>query len=143
MKITLLVLISVAILSCSGKMSENKHKTINKNKDELPEFNFKKEAHDFGTIKSGERLIYSFLFTNEGNSELVINSAKTDCSCINVIFPQKAISPGEKGIVEVEFNSVGMYGKQLKTVELQSNCKEPKHLVIFAQVENEQIEFKY
>jgi hypothetical protein len=35
-----------------------------------------------------------------------------------------------------------MIGKQLKTLEIQSNSKEPKHLIIFAEVENEQFEIK-
>jgi hypothetical protein len=43
---------------------------------------------------------------------------------------------------EVEFNSSGLFGKQLKTIEIQSNSKEPKHLIIFAGVENELIEIE-
>jgi hypothetical protein len=41
-----------------------------------------------------------------------------------------------------EFSSSGIDFSQLKTVEIQSNSREPKHLIIFAGVENEQIELK-
>ena len=43
---------------------------------------------------------------------------------------------------EVGIKSAGLFGKQLKTIEIQSNSKEPKHLIIFAEVENELIEIK-
>jgi hypothetical protein len=86
--------------------------------------------------------LYSFVFTNRGNIDLHILKAEADCGCLSVKSPKKPVRPGKKGIIEVEFDSAGMVGNQLKTVELHSNCKEPKHLIIFAQVDNEEIEIK-
>lgn len=142
-KIALIFLIFVT-LSCAEKKSIDK-KESNKeiNKTGLPEILFDSEMHDFGRIKSGEILAYSYVFKNAGKSDLIIDKAEADCSCIQVTIPKKNIPPGKKGIIEVVFNSGGMIGKQLKTVEIQSNSKEPKHLIIFAEVENEQIEITY
>jgi len=145
MKKIVLIFFIFAFLSCAEKKQTNSKESIQEvNKTELfPQIEFDKEMHDFGRIKSGEILVYTFTFTNLGNADLEIYDTEADCGCIEVAIPQKTISPGTKGVIEVVFNSGGMIGKQLKTLEIQSNSKEPKHLIIFADVENEQIEFKY
>lgn len=143
-KIVLIVLI-IGIISCSEKKqvkNSESHREVKKN-EQLTLIEFDTEMHDFGKVKSGETLVYSFVFVNRGETGFVINKAEVDCGCIETNLPKEPIKPGEKGIIEVKFNSAGMIGRQLKTVEIQSNSKEPKHLIIFAEVENEQIEFKY
>jgi hypothetical protein len=144
MKIGLFLILIIGIFSCTGKKSvENKesNQITNKTK-QIAQIEFDDELHDFGKVKSGEILAYSFVFTNTGNADLIINKAETDCGCVEATVSKELIKPGEKGIIEVEFNSSGMNGKQLKTVEIQSNSKEPKHLIIFAEVENELFEIK-
>lgn len=144
MKIIALIFLIFATLSCAEKKPIDKKESIKEiNKTGLPEIVFDTEMHDFGRIKSGEILAFSYVVTNRGKSDLIIDKSEADCSCIQVTIPQENIPPGKKGIIEVVFNSGGMIGKQLKTVEIQSNSKEPKHLIIFAEVENEQIEIKY
>ena len=140
-----IIFLILGMLSCAEKKSaENKEsKQESSEKGKFPLVKFEDETHDFGQVKSGEILTYSFVFINQGNTDLVISNAEVDCGCIEVNLPTESVKPGEKGIVEVEFNSAGLIGKQLKTIEIQSNSKEPKHLIIFAEVENEQIEFKY
>lgn len=139
--ITLLIF---GLFSCSVKKQENisepnvKFNNIEKNS----QIEFESEMHDFGKIKSGEILTFSFVFSNKGKTDLVIENAESDCGCVQANIPKKAIYPGEKGIIEVEFNSTGLLGKQLKTIEIQSNSKEPKHLIIFAEVENELFDIK-
>jgi hypothetical protein len=141
-----IILISLlfALFSCVQKKpegnSESKHyKTNNK---QLTQIEFDTEMHDFGRVKSGEILTYSFVFSNRGETGLTIGKAEADCGCIKATIPTEPVKPGEKGFIEVEFNSSGMFGKQLKTIEIQSNSKEPKHLIIFAEVENELFEIK-
>jgi hypothetical protein len=145
MKKIVLIFLIFALFSCIEKKPVQKKETdkeINKSTPR-PQVEFDTEMHDFGQIKSGEILSFTFVFTNQGKSDFLIYNAETDCGCLEVKVPQKTISPGEKGLIEVLFNSAGMVGKQLKTIELQSNSKETKHLIIFAEVENEQIEIKY
>lgn len=144
MKNVVLIVLMFGLFSCV----ENKPKINTGPKNEskisaqIPTIEFDEEMHDFGQIKAGKILSYSFQFTNRGETYLIINTVQTDCGCIEATIPKSTIAPGEKGIVEVKFNSAGLFGKELKTVEVQSNSKEPKHLIIFAEVENEQIEFK-
>jgi len=133
-----------ALFSCTEKKSQsNNESKQDKNKTtQITQIEFDTEMHDFGRVKSGEILTYSFVFSNRGEAGLIISKAETDCGCLQATIPSEPVKPGEKGIIEVEFNSSGMFGKQLKTIEIQSNSKEPKHLIIFAEVENELFEIK-
>ncbi len=38
-----------------------------------PHIKFEEETHDFGKITQGEKVYYSFKFTNTGNSNLLIS----------------------------------------------------------------------
>jgi hypothetical protein len=140
-KIVFLAL-TFGLLSCAEKKSVKNSETVNQINatEQLAQIEFDLEMHDFGQIKSGEILAFSFVFSNKGKGDLIINKAEADCGCLKINIPNEPIKTREKGFIEVEFNSAGMFGKQLKTVEIQSNSKEPKHLIIFAEVENEQIE---
>jgi len=139
----LLLALILALFSCSEKKPKLKNEEKSENIiSQMPKIEFDEEIHDFGVIKAGEILTYSFQFTNRGETDLIIDKAETDCGCIEATVVKSTVPPGEKGIIEVKFNSAGLFGKQLKTVEVKSNSKEPKHLIIFAEVENEQIEFK-
>jgi hypothetical protein len=100
---------------------------------------FETDSHDFGILKAGEKTSFSFVFTNAGNQPLQIKNAEPDCDCLSVRFDNKPIKPGEKGMIEVVFDSAGEFGRQLKNIEIEWNSKELKHLIIFAEVENDQL----
>jgi len=139
-----LIVIMVGMISCAEKKTAKRNDSnqeISK-EGQLTQIEFDSDMHDFGHVKSGEILVYSFVFTNSGENDLVIDKAEADCGCIQTNLPKDPVPPGKDGLIEIEFNSAGMIGKQLKTIEILSNSKEPKHLIIFAEVENEQIEFK-
>ncbi len=87
-----------------------------------PEMKFTEDVHDFGKISKGERVTYAFEFVNTGGSDLMISNAHGSCGCTVPDYPKKPIHPGEKGVVNVEFNSEGKSGKQEKTVTLTTNC---------------------
>ena len=144
MKKPVFIALIIGLFSCTGKKPDIKTKSnreINKT-EQLTEIVFDTEMHDFGKVKSGEILAYSFVFSNKGETGLTIKNAEADCGCLRASTPNEAVKPGESGIIGVEFNSAGLVGKQLKTIEIQSNSKEPKHLIIFAEVENELFEIK-
>lgn len=142
-KVVLLIFI-FALFSCSVKKQNEKTESDSKiiETKQTAQIEFDAEMHDFGKIKSGEILTFSFVFKNTGETDLIISNTETDCGCVHANIRENTVKPGEKGLVEVEFNSAGLYGKQLKTLEIQSNSKEPKHLIIFAEVENELFENK-
>lgn len=88
-----------------------------------PIITFTKEKHDFGTIEQGEKVSYSFVFKNEGDSEIVISSATGSCGCTAPSFSKEPIKPGAEGKIDVIFDSEGKSGIVEKTVTVHSNCK--------------------
>lgn len=91
----------------------------------LPAITFETTTYDFGQIYQGERVKYSFKFTNTGNSDLLISQVSASCGCTVAEYPKKPIKPGEGGSITVEFNSAGRRGQQSKTVTVSTNAQPP------------------
>lgn len=89
--------------------------------DRLPKMVFDKELHDFGIIKAGEKVSYSFRFVNRGGGDLIIQSASGSCGCTVPDFPKEPIPPGREGYIRVMFNSEGKSGIQEKQVTVLAN----------------------
>jgi hypothetical protein len=86
-----------------------------------PSFSWEKESHDFGEIAQGEKVAYSFKFTNNGKSDLIISSAKGSCGCTVPEYSKDPVAPGEEGKIDVVFDSKGKSGGQNKKVTLVAN----------------------
>jgi hypothetical protein len=89
-----------------------------------PEFKFDVDEYNFGTIKQGESVNYKFNFSNTGKDPLIITEAHGSCGCTVPQWPKDPVKKGEKGIIDVTFNSTGKMGMQDKTVTITSNAKE-------------------
>jgi len=140
-----LVALFIACFSCIQYKEGSDKKSISE-QDEvtgITTIEMNEEIHDFGHLKSGEIVVYSFTIENIGEHNLLIEDLKSDCGCLKAKFSKETIKPGKKGNIEVEFNSSGLFGKQFKIIEIHANTKELKHLAIFAEVENEHLEIKY
>lgn len=97
-----------------GSASANRPKTS---------IRFDESVHDFGTMKQGDRLEYSFKFTNAGKEPLIIEDAKGSCGCTVPIWPKDPIPPGKSDEIKVSFNSAGKSGAQSKMVTLTANTE--------------------
>jgi hypothetical protein len=106
------------------------------NKDSLSaEMRFRKEVHHFGLVRKGEMLTYSFKFKNSGKSPLVISSINPSCECLTFKGPEAVLAPGEKGEIEITFDTKGLKGKQLQTIVITSNgIPQIKELIVTAEV---------
>jgi hypothetical protein len=82
---------------------------------------FEKESHDFGKIKTGDKVNYDFKFTNTGKSPLIISEAHATCGCTIPEWPKAPVKPGESGIIKVTFNSAGKTGLQDKQITVTAN----------------------
>jgi hypothetical protein len=101
--------------------SGNKKTGKEKDNKGSPVMEFESVYHDFGSIKQGEKVSYSFTFKNTGNADLIIKDAVPSCGCTVPKYDKKPISPGEEGSVEIVFDSHGYLGNQYKTVILKTN----------------------
>jgi Protein of unknown function (DUF1573) len=105
-------------------------------KKDGPVFKFEKEEYNFGTIKQGDKVEYSFEFVNSGKEALIITEAHGSCGCTVPEWPKQPLKKGEKGTIKVTFNSAGKEGMQDKTVTITSNAADsPKVLHIKGTVE--------
>jgi hypothetical protein len=76
----------------------------------------------FGTITEGEKVAFSFRFTNTGSNPLVIFDATASCGCTVPEKPKEPIKPGEMGFIKVVFNSAGKRDHVTKDVTVTSNA---------------------
>jgi len=92
-----------------------------KKSGKLPEFSFQKELYNFGIITEGDKVSYSYSFTNTGNTDLIINNASASCGCTVPEFPKEPVPPGKTGVIHVVFNSAGKEGYQRKEIYVHAN----------------------
>lgn len=144
-----LVCASLGLIACKSSINEgeqlveisggNENKDIIRNEltaDEeidtanAPKIVFDTPVYDFGTVKEGEKVNYSYTFKNVGNKPLVIKDARSTCGCTVPEKPKEAIAPGETGKIAVVFNSAGKEGKISKVVTITSNAYPTKSEVL-------------
>lgn len=86
-----------------------------------PKIDFVKEEFQFDTISHSDEVDVQFAFQNNGSKALYILDTKVSCGCTVVDFPEQAILPKEKGIINVKFNAEGKSGKQERSIIVISN----------------------
>jgi hypothetical protein len=87
----------------------------------LPAFSFATTDHDFGTIKEGEKVEYTYQFTNTGEAPLIIQNAQPSCGCTVPNWSKEPIPVGGTGFVKAEFDSNGKPNIQNKTITVTAN----------------------
>lgn len=97
---------------------------------QYPVMAFEKTTHDFGTIIEGDKVTYTFKFTNTGKSDLLISNAAGSCGCTVPEYPKTPIKPGQSDKIKVSFNSAGKNGNQQKTVTIATNSAAGKETLI-------------
>lgn len=84
---------------------------------------FEETHFDFGKIKEGAKVRHTFTFTNTGDNPLLIADAIASCGCTVPSFSKNPVAPGEKGTIEVEFNSANREGANHKNIVIVSNAE--------------------
>lgn len=134
-----LIIAAIMLLSCGNKTSSHSSPSvsINSNKKKEPgRIEFTKEIHNFGSLKEGETVAYSFQYKNSGSSPFRLTKVEPTCGCLTVKFSKEEIVSGGSSAIEVIFQTAGEWGNQVKTVELETSDGETKTLTIGAFVEN-------
>jgi hypothetical protein len=111
--------------ACGGGSTEGagEQEITTENVEATTTISFENDLYDFGSITQGEKVTHTFYFTNTGEADLVIVSAKGSCGCTVPEWPKEPIAPGEQGEVKVVFNSEGKKGKQHKRVSIIANTE--------------------
>ena len=92
---------------------------------------FENETIDYGTIQHNADGKREFVFVNNGNKPLTIESTQGSCGCTVPSKPDGAIAPGAKGVIGVKY-ATDRVGAFTKTVTVKSNAtgQETKVLTI-------------
>jgi hypothetical protein len=100
------------------------------------ELYFTETQHDFGVVKEGQVVDYTFKYKNTGKGVLEVNNVSTSCGCTVALMSSKKLEPGQEGTLRVELDTKNHVGKMNRNITIQSNDpKEPnKLLLIFANI---------
>ena len=97
---------------------------------------FKDDTVDYGKIENGSNGVRTFTFKNTGNAPLVITNVKSSCGCTVPKKPTAPISPGEKGEIEVKYDTKRT-GFIRKTITVTSNASNVKNGVSYLKIKGE------
>jgi len=82
-----------------------------------------KSNYDFGDIRQGEKVEYTFRFHNTGSEPLIITNVTTQCGCTAPKgWPRDPIQPGDRGEITLVFDSTGKFGRVNKVATVMSNA---------------------
>ena len=87
-----------------------------------PAIEFTSQVVDYGEIEKGSDGIRVFEFVNSGNQPLVISKVYSSCGCTIPKKPEAPIAPGEKGEIQVKYDTNRM-GPIRKTITVNSNAE--------------------
>ncbi|MFD0992854.1 DUF1573 domain-containing protein [Tenacibaculum geojense] len=92
------------------------------------EFKFDTETIDYGKVAIGSEGKRTFEFTNVGDAPLIIKDIKSTCGCTVPKKPEKPIMPGEKGQIEVSYDTKRPGGFS-KAITIYSNAKQERKML--------------
>ena len=95
----------------------------------LPVIQFETTEHDFGTIKEGDIVEYTYKVKNTGEAPLIIQGEQPSCGCTVPDFSKEPIPVGGTGYVKAKFDSNGKQNVQNKTITVTANTW-PKQTVL-------------
>ncbi len=92
---------------------------------------FKEKIFEYGQIslKAG-KVTHEFVFTNDGDDNLVITNARADCGCTRPEYNDAPVAPGASGKVKVTFAPAakGSFTKKI-TITSNGNPKKTRLLI--------------
>ena len=134
----LILMLAVLLAACEGNKEQKLDTDVVRNtksgdflerRTNGPMITFDKTEHNFGKVIAGEMVKYNFKFTNTGKEDLVLSNVSSSCGCTVPSYTTDPIKPGERGDIEVVFNTQGRKGIQNKTITVLSNATTNKTLL--------------
>ncbi|CAM1366372.1 DUF1573 domain-containing protein [Tenacibaculum xiamenense] len=92
------------------------------------EFKFESEVIDYGKVALGSEGKRVFEFTNVGDAPLIIKDVRSTCGCTVPKKPEKPVMPGEKGQIEVSYDTKRPGGFS-KAITIMSNAKSERKVL--------------
>src|ERR1017187_5113459 len=77
--------------------------------------------YDFGRMRAGDPVKYTYVFTNTGDRLLIINSVQPQCGCTTAGEWTRQVEPGNTGSIPIQVNTLGYNGPVIKQVTVTCN----------------------
>ena len=89
-----------------------------------------------GRLHEGEQARVNLRLRNETSRPMVILQHELTCGCIALEYDRKPVMPSESLSLQVDFDTRGLYGWQLKLFRLRpAGAREPLRIYVEAEVE--------
>lgn len=128
-RISMILCFFVAMVACNSASSTRTTSAKEQITEGPAQITFNTDMHDFGEVVDGEKVSFSFLFTNTGKGPLVITGVATSCGCTVGEYTHDTIKSGKQGDVTVSFDSWKRVGFQQKSVTVSSNTNPPSQIL--------------
>ena len=138
--VVVIILGSVLVFS---NIQNNPSNTIQNNSGPQPRILVSEEEWDFGKVTQGEKPTHIFIVKNEGEGDLIIESLKESCVCIEVSISTTRIQPGESAELKVTYDTTDYVGKDEKHIHIYSNDPQIPEKRINLYVEIEELKIPY
>ena len=125
------LIIIILITSCISNSQDNQD-------SKKPEISFKDSVYNFKSVDRGNEVKHSFIFTNTGDENLVVDKVIAGCDCTKIpYYSSGVIPPGDTGSVKIKLETAGLFGPQAKMILVRSNAalNKRKRLIVRAYVE--------
>ena len=115
----------IGLFSCTssnGENTEERRADFASYIDDPTEMSFEKMDYDFGTVKEGKQVRYTYKFKNTGDKNLILINVQGSCGCtVPEEWPRNPIEPGATGEIKVVFDSQNRVGNVRKNVRVEAN----------------------
>lgn len=129
------ILLAACLCMATAGMAQQHTPAENKETAAQARISFAETFHDFGDIRQGQQVEYTFKFTNTGTQVLRLSRVHTTCGCTAIDWPMQPLAPGASGQIKARFDSTGKHGIQNKVIAVVSNAANgQEHLILRANV---------
>jgi len=95
-----------------------------------PKIQFSNPVYDFGRVKSGDPVKFTYMFTNIGDQVLELNNVQPQCGCTAAGDWTRRVEPGQTGSIPIQFNTSSYSQPVVKTVTVSCNDKSQPVVVL-------------
>jgi len=124
-----------------SNIQNNPSSTTQDNAGPQPRILVSEEEWDFGKVTRGEKPTHVFIVKNGGAEDLIIDSLKESCACLEVSISTTLIQPGESAELKVSYDTTDYAGKDEKHIHIYSNDPQEadKRIDLYVEIEVLQI----
>jgi hypothetical protein len=81
------------------------------------------DTWDFGKVKGEKTITHTFILENKGSTPVTVDTAIEGCPCLTADIADKTILPGKKTVLKVLYETGGVAGPVIRTIQLLTNDK--------------------